>query len=71
MSAYHVPCCPTCLLPLVQAEGDDTRGVCPSLWCPHDGQTFGPDDWAWLHQEVFDWTQLPPYDGWLPIRVDA
>lgn len=68
---YHLPVCPTCHLPLHQAEGNDTQGICPSIHCPHDGQVFTREDWSWLHQDVFDFRDVPPYDGWLPIRLEA
>lgn len=67
MDRFHVPCCPTCHLPLVQAEGDDTKGTCLSLYCPDT--VYDTGTWTWVHQSVFNGSELPPHDGWKPIRV--
>lgn len=70
-TAYHVPCCPRCAIPLRPDETDDRHGACPSLHCPAKGEVFTEESWTWLHQDTFDYRDLPPFNGWEPIRVDA
>ena len=62
MDRFQVPCCSECLLPLIRGEHDERSGVCPSIFCE---RTFTADTWAWIHQDVFNGSDLPPFCGYL------
>ena len=64
MDRFQVPCCPHCHRPLIRAEVE-TQGWCPSIHCPAKGEPFSRDTWTWIHQDVFNCSELPPHNGWL------
>lgn len=67
----YVPVCDRCFIPLRPDETDPTKGLCPSLWCPHKGLVLSRDQFAWLHQDVFNQSECPPFNGWEPIQVEV
>jgi len=69
-TAYHVPCCPRCSIPLRPDETDARHGVCPSLHCPLKGEVLPAEAFRWIHQDVFNQSDLPPFCGHEPVQVE-
>lgn len=82
----HVPVCPLHGLPLVAADRPGV-GQCLWTEQPRrrlsrveritrgfnvkSCGTWGPASWVWRHRDGFNGDDLPPYNGWKPVDVEA
>lgn len=68
--ATHVPCCPFHRMPLVSSVREPGKGFCRSCEAAEVHAHITPDQWAWIHRDVFSGWDVPPWNGYHPMVLD-